>query len=195
MCPQKMLFDAAPSELAGGVIYEPNFISFEEAHTMFAVFRNLNWQHHGYMGAGLAPRQYVWMGIPYSSPSSATKIVVSEWTPETKHIKTLVEKRTGCEFDSLNLNLYRDHRDSIDWHYDGQQEGLYSFPIASVSFGAARRFKWRKNNDGLVTTQLLEHGSLLVMPPGFQCDYRHALPKQMKACGPRINLTFRRKVA
>lgn len=190
-----MLFDSGPRELAGGVIYDPSFIGLEEADKLFAALLNLNWQHHGYMGAGLAPRQYVWMGIPYTSPTLATKFVVSEWTPEATRIKALVEEQTGCRFDSLNLNLYRNHRDSIDWHYDGEQEGLWSFPIASVSLGAARRFKWRRLTDGLTSTQSLAHGSLFVMPPGFQRDHRHALLKQQKACGPRINLTFRRKNA
>lgn len=107
-------------------------------------------------------------------------------------MKALVEEKTGCCFDSLSLNLYRDHRDSIHWHNDREHEGLWSFPIASVSFGAVRRFKWMSGKDG-TTTQPLAHGSLLVMPPGFQGDYVHALLKQTRACGPRINLTFRRR--
>jgi hypothetical protein len=113
-----MLFAAAPIELVGGVIYEPNFINLEEADRLFAALQNLNWQRHNYTGAGLAPRQYAWMGIPYVSRNSANKTVVSEWTAEAIQIKALVEKRTGCQFDSLNLNSYRDHRDSIDWHFD-----------------------------------------------------------------------------
>jgi alkylated DNA repair dioxygenase AlkB len=194
MCPQASLFEAAPSDLVGGVTYFPDFIGVA-AIELFASLLNLKWEQHDYVRTGITPRKSLWMGIPYTSPRLANKVAVIEWTPEAKRIKALVEEKTGCRFDSLNLNLYRNHRDSIDWHYDGEQEALGTFPIASVSLGAARRFKWRRNKDWLITTQLLVPGSLLVMPPGFQRDYYHALPKQTKVCGPRINLTFRRTVA
>jgi alkylated DNA repair dioxygenase AlkB len=194
MCPQSRLFDIGPSELTGGVIYYPDFIGLKEADELFAALMKLEWGQHVHLGTGPAPRRYAWMGVPYTSPNLVGKIVVTEWTSEALRVKALVEEKTGCTFDSLNLNLYRDHRDSIGLHSDGEQEGLWSFPIASVSLGAVRRFKWRRKKDGLTTTQELEHGSLLVMPPGFQRDYLHELPKQQKACGARINLTFRRKL-
>jgi alpha-ketoglutarate-dependent dioxygenase alkB family protein 3 len=194
MCAQATFFDSGPSGLAGGVTYHPDFIDLAEADKLFEVLLKLEWRQHAYLRTGLAPRKYAWMGIPYTSPNLANKIVATEWTHEGRHVKTLVEETTGCTFDSLNLNLYRDHRDSIDWHSDGEKEGLWSFPIASVSLGAVRRFKWRNKKDGLTTTQELAHGSLLIMPVGFQRDYAHALPKQQKACGVRINLTFRRRI-
>jgi len=195
MCAQSRLFDADPTELAGGVVYYPDFIGLGEADKLFEALLKLEWRQHTYFNTGPAPRKYAWMGIPYTSPNLVGKIVVTPWTPKAERIKELVEKKVGCTFDSLNLNFYRDHRDSIGLHSDSEREGLWSFPIASVSLGAPRRFKWRNKKDLSTTTQLLEHGSLLVMPPGFQRDYLHELPKQQKACGPRINLTFRRKVA
>jgi alkylated DNA repair dioxygenase AlkB len=188
-----LLFEGMLKPLAGGVEYYPDFIALEEANQLFAALLKLEWRQHEYRGTGPAPRRYAWMGIPYTSPNLVSRIVVTPWTPEAQRIKALVEQKTGCTFDSLNLNLYRDHRDSIGLHSDGEQEGLWSFPIASVSLGAPRRFKWRSKKDWATTMQLLEHGSLLVMPSGFQRDYLHELPKQQKACGPRINLTFRRK--
>jgi alkylated DNA repair dioxygenase AlkB len=193
MYAQPRLFDG-PETLDGGVVYHGDFIGLTEADKLFAALMNLEWRQHHYVRTGKAPRMYVWMGIPYNSPRSANRIVVTAWTPEALRIKALVEEKTGYTFDSLNLNLYRDHRDSIALHSDREAEGLWSFPIASVSLGAERRFIWRRVKDRLTSTQVLGHGSLLVMPPGFQRDYRHELPKQQSECGPRINLTFRRKV-
>ena len=70
-----------------------------------------------------------------------------------------------------------------------------SLVLCAVSvYRLARRFRWRNKADGTTTTQVLEHGSLLVMPPGFQRDYLHELPKQQKVSGSRINLTFRRRL-
>jgi alkylated DNA repair dioxygenase AlkB len=190
---QLQFFGEVAQTLQGGVTYQSNFIDLAEADRIFAALDKLEWGQHVYAGSGTAPRKYAWMGVPYTSPNLVSKIVVTPWTPEAKYIKELVEEKVGCGFDSLNLNRYDNHRDSIGWHSDGSGEGLWTFPIASVSLGAPRRFKWQSKKDGGVTTQVLEHGSLLIMPPGFQRDYLHALPKQDKVCGPRINLTFRRK--
>jgi alkylated DNA repair dioxygenase AlkB len=196
MPPQPMLFDDVTRELPGGVTYYPNFIDPDEADRLFAALLALKWEQHVYRGRNQpAPREYAWMGIPYVSPNLVNKIVVTPWTPEAKALKTRVEEQTRCTFDSLNLNKYRNHRDSIDWHSDGEKEGLWNFPIASVSLGAVRAFRWRNNSTRVITTQPLAHGSLLVMPRGFQRDHQHALPKQDEACGPRINLTFRRRIA
>jgi alkylated DNA repair dioxygenase AlkB len=172
-------------------VYCTDFIGIEEADKLFAAFQNLKWAQQAFN----TPRKYVWMGIPPRQSYVPRQIDVTEWTQEAMRVKALVEEKTGYCFDSLSLNLYRDNRDSIDWHFDGEHEGLWGFPVASVSLGAVRRFKWRSIKDGLTTTQPLAHGSLLVMPPGFQRDYLHALLKQQKTCGERINLTFRRMVA
>jgi alkylated DNA repair dioxygenase AlkB len=190
VCPESTLFDAGPIVLKGGVQYYPNFIGSGEADGLFTALQKLEWRRNDLFSLN-APRQYVWMGLPGRAPQFR-KIVITGWTPEATRIKALVEEKTGRTFDSLILNLYRDHQDSIDWHFDGEEEGLWSFPIASVSLGAARKFKWRSKKDGSTTTQALAHGSLLVMPPGFQSDHLRAVLKQTKACGPRINLTFRR---
>src|SRR6266478_2929074 len=181
MGPQLGFFSGDKITLTGGVAYYPGFIDCEEGDKLFAALMKLEWNQHIYIGRQPAPRKYAWMGIPYSSPNLANEIVVTEWTPEARHIKALVEEKTGCSFDSLNLNLYENHRDSIDWHSDGKEEGLWTFPIASVSLGESRSFKWRRNKkNSSITTQTLEHGSMLVMPPGFQRDYLHALLKRDK---------------
>jgi alkylated DNA repair dioxygenase AlkB len=144
---QLQFFDEAEQVLAGGVVYQPNFLERAEADELLKAFLRLNWQQH-------------------------------------------VEGAAHCIFDSLNFNLYRNERDSMGWHSDSEAEGLWDFPIASVSFGAERRFKWQKKN-GETTTQTLGHGSLLIMPAWFQRDYVHSVPKQTQPCGARVNLTFR----
>lgn len=190
---QPGIFDEGEEDLPGGVIYRPNFIGRAEADKLYEAFIKLNWQQHVYRRTGAAPRMYVWMGIPYHSPNLANELVLTDWTPEANCVKACVEEAAQCVFDSLNFNLYRNEHDSIYWHPDGEAEGLWSFPIASVSLGAARKFEWRKNGKGAIHSQILDHGSLLIMPPWFQRDYIHRVPKQGRTCGARINLTFRRK--
>jgi len=172
--------------------YISDFIAPKEADEFLAAFLKLGWRQHIYLGSGKAPRLYVWMGVPYTSPNLASKNLVTEWTAEATEIKKRVEQAANCTFDSLNMNRYRDNRDSIGWHSDGQAEGRWDFPIASVSLGAVRKFHWRRKSDSETFIQPVEHGSLLIMPPGFQRDFLHQLPKQQTPCGERINLTFRR---
>jgi alkylated DNA repair dioxygenase AlkB len=188
---QSTLFEL--DAVLGGVRYVPDFIALKEADELLVALLRLNWNQHVYHATGKAPRLYVWMGVPYVSPNLASKNVVTEWTSEAKRTKERVEHATGCTFDSLNMNRYRNERDSIGWHADGEAEGRWDFPIASVSLGAIRKFQWKRKTDGMTASQPVEHGSLLIMPAGFQRDYLHQIPKQQRPCGERINLTFRRK--
>lgn len=185
------LFQVGPIELSGGVVYYPQFIPLKEADELLTALLKLEWRQHVYHRTGPAPRLYVWMGEPYQSPNSTEPIVISPWTEDVLRLKALVEDRVGCASNSVNLNLYRDHHDSIAPHSDSPKEGLWNSPIASISLGAERKFIWRSKKSGLVASQVMEHGSLLIMNPGFQADYEHEVPKQKAACGPRINLTFR----
>ena len=89
-------------------------------------------------------------------------------------------------------NLYRDGRDSMGWHSDNEPELGDAPVIASLSFGAMRRFLLRHRRDpGRRLALDLPSGSLLVMAGTTQQNYRHALPKTTRKVGARINLTFR----
>jgi alkylated DNA repair dioxygenase AlkB len=193
MSPRVGLF-SDPIVLAGGVGYYRGFIGPEEADELLAALLKLEWTQPVYREAGPDSPMYAWMGVRYMSQKVINKILATEWTSEARRIKLLVEEITGCAFDSLDLDLYRDHRDHIGLHSASNEGVLRTFPIAIVSLGAERRIKWSNIKDESTTTQLLEHGSLLLAPSRFQCENRHESPKQEKACGPRINLTFTRKV-
>jgi alkylated DNA repair dioxygenase AlkB len=183
-----------PIVMAGGVGYYSGFIGPEEADELLAELLKLEWTQPVCREAGPDSPKYAGMGVRYISQKAINKISATEWTSEAQRIKLLVEEITGCTFDSLDLNLFRDHRDCICLHSDRNEGVLRTFPIAIVSLGAERRIRWSNIKDESTTIQLLEHGSLLLAPSRFQCENRHESPKQEKACGPRINLTFTRKV-
>jgi alkylated DNA repair dioxygenase AlkB len=97
-------------------------------------------------------------------------------------------------FNSVLVNLYRDGRDSMGFHSDDEPELGENPEIASVSFGATRRFilaPKRKQRGARVQLELT-HGSLLLMRGRCQHEFRHAIPKSANVEAPRINLTFRR---
>jgi alkylated DNA repair dioxygenase AlkB len=65
--------------------------------------------------------------------------------------------------------------------------------IASLSLGATRSFRLRHRErlHGPVNISLTD-GSLLLMAGDTQRNWQHAVPKETREKGPRINLTFRR---
>ncbi len=193
--PAKVGSPSDPIVLAGNVGYYPSFISIEEADELLAALSNLTWSQPVLRGMGPDSPMIALMND--SAPAAARasgEITATAWTQEASRLKLLVEEKTGCTFDSLFLNLYRDHRDCLALPNAGREhESQAGSPIATVSLGAQRRFRWENSKDGSTTAQLLEHGSLLLLPPGFLRENRPELPKQEKPCGPRISLNFSRK--
>ncbi|MBP9129397.1 MAG: alpha-ketoglutarate-dependent dioxygenase AlkB, partial [Steroidobacteraceae bacterium] len=99
---------------------------------------------------------------------------------------------TGHCYNSVLLNLYRDGRDGMGWHADDEPELGREPVIASVSFGATRRFKLRHRRSRIAACTLdLAHGDLLLMAGVTQHLYLHAVPKTARPVGARVNLTFR----
>jgi len=78
----------------------------------------------------------------------------------------------------------------ISWHND--KEALNT-PVASISLGATRLFRFRdiKETKGWEYELNLKSGDLVYMKEGCQRKYKHAVPVQKKVKDPRINLTFR----
>ena len=113
------------------------------------------------------------------------------FTPELLELKNLVEQKTGETYNSCLLNLYHNGSEGMAWHSDGERDLKEFGAIASLSFGAERKFGFKhKENKETVYIQL-EHGSLLVMKDETQHHWMHRLPPITKVNTPRINLTFR----
>ena len=79
----------------------------------------------------------------------------------------------------------------MGWHSDDEKSLAREQAIASLSFGAERKFAFKHKRTGETGSLLLEHGSLLVMKGATQTNWLHRLPPTKKVLQPRINLTFR----
>lgn len=113
------------------------------------------------------------------------------WTPLLLQIKAAVEKASGETYNACLLNLYHNGSQGMAWHSDGEKDLKKNGAIASVSFGAQRKFAFKHKEDKAVVAVPLEHGSLLVMKGSTQSYWLHRLPPTKKVHSPRINLTFR----
>jgi alkylated DNA repair dioxygenase AlkB len=117
----------------------------------------------------LQPRLVAWYGDRGRTYTySRTKLDPLPWTDLLNCLRMQVERISAAPFNSVLL-------------------------IASLSLGAERTFifKSRKDrNEKLVRLKLVS-GSLLVMKGDTQANWKHAINKERRPCGPRVNLTFR----
>lgn len=166
-----------------------------------AVFAQLQaeiaWEQHYLTIFGrrvASPRQSCWVGDADAAYTySGTRFAPRPWTPVLAQLRERMDALCAQPFNSVLCNLYRDGRDSMGWHSDDEPELGPEPLIASLSFGATRRFRLRHRRDPALQLELaLPSGSLLLMAGTTQRHYRHDLPRALRVQAPRINLTFRR---
>ncbi len=116
------------------------------------------------------------------------------WSETLKLIKQRVEDITQEKFNSCLVNLYHDGSEAMGWHSDDEKTIVTNSTIASVSFGATRRFLFKHKVSKELVEINLEPASLLLMSGEIQRNWLHSLPKMAKVKSPRINLTFRKMV-
>ncbi len=141
-------------------------------------------------------RKVAWYGEkPYEYTYSNTTKRALPWTEGLLALKALTEKETGESFNSCLLNLYHTGNEGMAWHSDGETDLKKDGAIASLSFGAERKFAFKHKQSNEKVELILEHGSLLVMKGTTQTHWLHRLPPAKKITTPRVNLTFRTIVA
>lgn len=141
----------------------------------------------------LLPRISAWYGDSDKSYTySGITLQPKAWTAPLEHLIDELELICKRRFNSVLLNWYRTGDDHISWHADDEPELGIRPMIASVNFGASRRFLLRLKEDHATKLEIpLHHGSVLVMAGALQHHWQHSVPKQKKITQSRINLTFR----
>ncbi|MCR8558909.1 alpha-ketoglutarate-dependent dioxygenase AlkB [Mucilaginibacter sp. BJC16-A38] len=140
----------------------------------------------------ITKRKAAWYGDDgYLYTYSNTTKKALAWTPELLALKQLVEKITNTTFNSCLLNLYHNGDEGMAWHSDDESSLGKNTTIASLSFGAERKFSLKHRSSKQTVSTILENGSLLVMKGTTQTNWLHSLPKAKRITKPRINLTFR----
>lgn len=149
------------------------------------------------------PRLQAWYGEDHAEFTYSG----ARFTPlrPTKAINKLMHEVASVAnygFNSVLINQYRNEHDSVGWHADDEPEFGENPVIASLSFGAQRRFcfkpkpnhaklaNWKKGQRSIVVQ--LHAGDLLIMSRDVQNLWQHCVPKESTACAARINLTFRK---
>src|SRR5499433_611544 len=137
------------------------------------------------------PRLIAWYGNAGKNYTySGINLSPLPWTRALLDIKSRIEVVSRTNFNSVLLNYYRNHRDSMGLHSDDERE-LGKFPvIASLSLGEERIFilKHKTRQDLKPVRLKLASGSLLLMKGETQHYWKHGIKKETRPCGPRINL-------
>ena len=140
----------------------------------------------------ITKRKVAWYGEqPFEYTYSGTTKQALPWTAELLKLKAVIEQQTGETFNSCLLNLYHEGSEGMAWHSDGEKDLKKNGAIASVSFGAERRFLFKNRETKQLVTMVLQHGSLLIMKDETQANWLHRLPPVKGIKSPRVNLTFR----
>lgn len=174
-------------------------MSSSEANAYFdSLFNNIEWKNDEVIIFGkhyITKRKAAWYGDePFQYTYSNTSKLALPWTQELEALKLLVEQNTGESFNSCLLNLYHDGSEGMGWHSDNEDDLKKSGAIASLSFGAERRFCFKHKQSKQTVSLILQNGSLIVMKGATQTHWLHRLPPSKKVDKPRINLTFRTMV-
>lgn len=180
----------------GEANYYGIIMTTSEANTCYnLLLKNINWKNDEALYHGrhiVTKRKVAWygdQGFLYTY-SNTTKQALP-WTNELIDLKRKTELITNSQFNSCLLNLYHDGNEGMTWHSDDEKSLGKNTVIASLSFGAERKFLFKHRRTRQIISILLENGSLLVMRGNTQSNWLHSLPLSSKINYPRINLTFR----
>ena len=180
----------------GEANYYGIIMTTSEANTYYnLLLKNINWKNDEALYHGrhiVTKRKVAWygdQGFLYTY-SNTTKQALP-WTNELIDLKRKTELITNSQFNSCLLNLYHDGNEGMTWHSDDEKSMGKNTVIASLSFGAERKFSFKHRRTRQTISLLLENGSLLVMRGNTQSNWLHSLPLSSKIIHPRINLTFR----
>jgi alkylated DNA repair dioxygenase AlkB len=164
-------------------------------HYLDTLLNTIQWKNDEAIIFGrhiITKRKVAWYGDEgYSYTYSNTTKQALPWTQELLELKALIEELCGDKFNSCLLNLYHDGNEGMAWHSDDEKSLGKNTSIASLSFGAERKFGLKHRLSKEPIGLILEHGSLLVMKGATQTNWLHSLPKSTKIKTPRVNLTFR----
>lgn len=177
------------------------FDSWCQANHKLGLFHDKKYNHEKY-------QQLIYNGKHHSKINEFDE----ELTMAAKRVNDLINKKLrpasiplpfedngqwSC--DVCVVNYYEGISNNLDWHSDRLSHIGPQNYIASISLGATREFRIRKNyTPSQLYSIQVPHNCLVVMHPGCQEEYRHSVNALRASIQPhplsgngRFNLTFR----
>jgi alkylated DNA repair dioxygenase AlkB len=201
-CYKMDLFNTSPAQEQnllpkdGTVNYYGQIFAGKEANDYLAeLLKTIDWKNDEAVIYGkrmVTKRKVAWYGdAEFEYTYSNTTKRALPWTSALWELKTKIENKTGEKFNSCLLNLYHNGDEGMAWHSDAEKDLKKNGAIASLTFGAERKFSFKHKITKETISLTLHHGSLLVMKGDTQSNWLHRLPPTKLVTKPRVNLTFR----
>ena len=180
----------------GVVNYFGKLFSLKQANEYFDLLMNgIEWKNDEAVMFGkhiITKRKVAWFADKeYAYTYSNITKQACKWTDTLLELKKIVEEKTNSSYNSCLLNLYHSGNEGMAWHSDDEKTLGKNSAIASLTFGAERKFSFKHKQPKETVSVILEHGSMLVMKDTTQTNWLHRLPPTTKIKDARINLTFR----
>jgi len=171
-------------------VFAPNLAPSFLRESLLALIQSIEWEDHddqrreAFFNRKGTPYQYgVGRGFRPLYPQREGAILEFLWNH--------VSERTLVSYDACFLNYYKNERGNLGWHSDDSPSIDQTRPVSVMSLGAERWTSFRKKPDGSPSSFFLRNGSVLMMHPGMQAKYQHAVLPDVSKHGPRISLVFR----
>ncbi|MCW2665742.1 MAG: putative alkylated repair protein [Frankiales bacterium] len=117
---------------------------------------------------------------------------VAALPPSLEQLRSVLSARYEVDLDSCLVNLYRDGHDAVAWHGDTVRKRLELPLVFTVSLGSRRQFLLRRVQGGPVVRGYTPgEGDLIVMGGRTQHEWVHTVPRDKRASGARMSVTFR----
>ncbi|MCG8578180.1 MAG: alpha-ketoglutarate-dependent dioxygenase AlkB [Flavobacteriales bacterium] len=178
--------------------YGPIFSSREAKQYFDRLMSEIQWKNDEAIIFGkhiITKRKVAWYADKtYSYTYSKVSRTALLWTDLLLEIKEQVEHQTGQTYNSCLLNLYHNGSEGMAWHSDDEKDLKRHGSIASLSFGASRKFAFKHRKTKEKIDFVLQSGDLLEMKDETQDHWLHNIPTTKKVHTPRINLTFRQMI-
>ena len=176
------------------VLYYPSFLNEADNLDWFQKSKVLHWTRGEISMYGKkipVPREECLFGEDLKYGYRGVTIKAEPWPDFLLEARDRIKELCDFRFNFAVGNRYLTGKDSIGWHSDNFPQIGEKPPVASLSLGGTRKFKLRHKETGYTVDYQLESGTLLIMMPGCQEDWEHAVPKTALLVDERINWTFR----
>ncbi|MCW3173038.1 alpha-ketoglutarate-dependent dioxygenase AlkB family protein [Shewanella subflava] len=190
------LFDEqVPDIIAPPVTLHPNFLNQRQQQLLLnevSHYPLTKIQIEVFGKKHFIPRTQAWFGDDgCDCKYSKTLINPLPWPPILAKLRQTLFNRCQLNFNAVLVNYYKDGHDCMGWHSDDEPEIMAGSAIASITLGACRDFVVRHKTHLQKVTYSPRSGDLIIMQPGMQQTWQHALPKRLSITQPRVNFTFR----
>ena len=131
-----------------GIVNDHGAVFAAEADVLLAwLLEHVPWQHDQIRLYGktiVTARQIAWYGDEaFNYRYSGVDHRAQAWADPLRALRDRVVQRLGVPFNACLLNRYEDGTQGMAWHSDDERELGPGNTIASVSFGATRKFVFR----------------------------------------------------